>query len=130
MKLGRLLLCAAVGLFTRAGCQGLDRRRLPVRDPFMRLQGGFFIRVSPGGCPAIRRLGADHVRPSNAASPGQPGRPRAKRPPRGLPPAYCYDAPLTAGRQPVCFFFNDTPTTEIYTLSLHDALPISGIGAT
>src|SRR2546427_7043797 len=25
----------------------------------------------------------------------------------------------------LCFFFNDTPTTEIYTLSLHDALPIS-----
>src|SRR5438876_5805868 len=23
------------------------------------------------------------------------------------------------------FFFDDTPTTEIYTLSLHDALPIS-----
>ena len=23
-----------------------------------------------------------------------------------------------------CFFFNDTATTEIYTLSLHDALPI------
>src|SRR5258708_25186384 len=33
------------------------------------------------------------------------------------------------------FFFNDTATTEIYTLSLHDALPIystsgSGTGAT
>src|SRR5256886_5935184 len=27
------------------------------------------------------------------------------------------------------FFFNDTATTEIYTLSLHDALPIS-VGAT
>src|SRR3712207_8642134 len=27
-----------------------------------------------------------------------------------------------------CFFFNDTATTEIYTLSLHDALPISGGG--
>src|SRR5437588_7980085 len=31
-------------------------------------------------------------------------------------------------REPSCgflfFFFNDTPTTEIYTLSLHDALPI------
>src|SRR4051794_41758374 len=33
---------------------------------------------------------------------------------------------------PVCvsplffFFFNDTATTEIYTLSLHDALPICG----
>src|SRR3712207_7377704 len=25
----------------------------------------------------------------------------------------------------LCFFFNDTATTEIYTLSLHDALPIS-----
>src|SRR3970282_1116908 len=28
-----------------------------------------------------------------------------------------------------CFFFNDTATTEIYTLSLHDALPISESGA-
>src|SRR2546429_5406010 len=27
------------------------------------------------------------------------------------------------------FFFNDTATTEIYTLSLHDALPISGQAA-
>src|SRR2546425_12973837 len=27
------------------------------------------------------------------------------------------------------FFFNDTATTEIYTLSLHDALPISTIDA-
>src|SRR5258707_10702804 len=27
------------------------------------------------------------------------------------------------------FFFNDTATTEIYTLSLHDALPISGGGS-
>src|SRR5256885_16273333 len=26
------------------------------------------------------------------------------------------------------FFFNDTATTEIYTLSLHDALPILGGG--
>src|SRR5215813_7092566 len=28
------------------------------------------------------------------------------------------------------FFFNDTATTEIYTLSLHDALPIHAIAAT
>src|SRR3712207_8680311 len=27
---------------------------------------------------------------------------------------------------PTDFFFNDAATTEIYTLSLHDALPISG----
>src|SRR6478672_12071484 len=34
---------------------------------------------------------------------------------------------LTKGTLPVLsfFFFNDTAPTEIYTLSLHDALPIS-----
>src|SRR5256886_16793055 len=34
---------------------------------------------------------------------------------------------LCASSQPYSsfFFFNDTATTEIYTLSLHDALPIS-----
>src|SRR2546430_3350274 len=32
--------------------------------------------------------------------------------------------PLRTG---IFFFFNDTATTEIYTLSLHDALPISYI---
>src|SRR2546430_17373241 len=30
----------------------------------------------------------------------------------------------------VDFFFNDTATTEIYTLSLHDALPISSSSRT
>src|SRR5699024_12881800 len=30
---------------------------------------------------------------------------------------------------PLFFFFNDTATTEIYTLSLHDALPISSWSA-
>src|SRR5256885_15274695 len=36
------------------------------------------------------------------------------------------DDPAMAGRQLIdlFFFFNDTATTEIYTLSLHDALPI------
>src|SRR3970282_3001428 len=34
--------------------------------------------------------------------------------PRDTPSSVCY-----------FFFFNDTATTEIYTLSLHDALPIS-----
>src|SRR2546427_2024437 len=29
----------------------------------------------------------------------------------------------------IIFFFNDTATTEIYTLSLHDALPISALRA-
>src|SRR6266566_2368560 len=31
---------------------------------------------------------------------------------------------ISADQANVCFFFNDTATTEIYTLSLHDALPI------
>src|SRR2546429_9853565 len=38
---------------------------------------------------------------------------------------------LVSCRNLVCFFFfffNDTATTEIYTLSLHDALPISAHG--
>src|SRR5258708_36108575 len=30
---------------------------------------------------------------------------------------------------PFFFFFNDTATTEIYTLSLHDALPICKLAA-
>src|SRR3989441_1153458 len=40
-------------------------------------------------------------------------------------PASC--SPQLAGSLSPCsaFFFNDTATTEIYTLSLHDALPIS-----
>src|SRR5258707_1139884 len=33
--------------------------------------------------------------------------------------------PRWSQSQPIFFFFNDTATTEIYTLSLHDALPIS-----
>src|SRR5258708_34125312 len=33
-----------------------------------------------------------------------------------------------ASRRLLFFFFNDTATTEIYTLSLHDALPISARG--
>src|SRR6201993_5665451 len=38
----------------------------------------------------------------------------------GLPTFYA----LTPSFLYLCFFFNDTATTEIYTLSLHDALPI------
>src|SRR5438067_11098325 len=34
---------------------------------------------------------------------------------------------ITGLQLSIFFFFNDTATTEIYTLSLHDALPISRI---
>ena len=33
-------------------------------------------------------------------------------------------SPLKCLKFKLTFFFNDTATTEIYTLSLHDALPI------
>src|SRR3989442_7257745 len=37
----------------------------------------------------------------------------------------CRRSPATGPSTCCFFFFNDTATTEIYTLSLHDALPIS-----
>src|SRR6266404_5321415 len=37
----------------------------------------------------------------------------------------CSTSPRTRAATALFFFFNDTATTEIYTLSLHDALPIS-----
>src|SRR3712207_9254927 len=39
---------------------------------------------------------------------------------------YCVSLCVTVYYISYFFFFNDTATTEIYTLSLHDALPISG----
>src|SRR2546422_1781733 len=44
---------------------------------------------------------------------------------------YVHICVVTFGLLLVCFFFfNDTATTEIYTLSLHDALPISSPSTT
>src|SRR2546430_16359903 len=40
-------------------------------------------------------------------------------------PPYFQSDPLAFLVDLFFFFFNDTATTEIYTLSLHDALPIS-----
>src|SRR6266513_3874947 len=39
------------------------------------------------------------------------------------------NSPVIRSSSPLFFFFNDTATTEIYTLSLHDALPIFLRGA-
>src|SRR3954466_5076215 len=62
--------------------------------------------------------------PPTAASPT----PRPPRPPRGTVGAQNGRSAARRGRagpaaRRLCFF-NDTATTEIYTLSLHDALPI------
>src|SRR2546430_13352688 len=40
---------------------------------------------------------------------------------------YYYLLNVTEAAFSIFFFFNDTATTEIYTLSLHDALPILAI---
>src|SRR4029434_11355219 len=40
-------------------------------------------------------------------------------------PCALYDAHSAHDHMSICFVFNDTATTEIYTLSLHDAFPIS-----
>src|ERR1022692_4069887 len=61
----------------------------------------------------------EHTRPGNRHLPER-GR-------RSLDDLECYIhflAPPDDIRPPLFFFFNDTATTEIYTLSLHDALPI------
>src|ERR1035438_10894897 len=41
-----------------------------------------------------------------------------------MSPSACRRWPARSLSPPSAFFFNDTATTEIYTLSLHDALPI------
>src|SRR5215475_3403772 len=85
------------------------------------------------------RLNSSHVKISYAVfclkkkkRPSLPSSPSKRRHPSRLP------APSVPGVQRVrllrslplllwrfsFFFFNDTATTEIYTLSLHDALPI------
>src|SRR5579859_486251 len=73
-------------------------------------------------------------RKSLMTSPRVPG----ARSAHGAPPAYRsgtsppaaasggLSPPTTRASCPCRFFFNDTATTEIYTLSLHDALPIFG----
>src|SRR5258708_35355203 len=43
----------------------------------------------------------------------------------GDPLVFTLNVPAAPTWNVSAFFFNDTATTEIYTLSLHDALPIS-----
>src|SRR3989304_4538560 len=68
---------------------------------------------------------------SEESPPGETRHPTARADVRGLPRCPCaaraWRACVRYTVQPLLFFFfffNDTATTEIYTLSLHDALPI------
>src|ERR1022692_2749657 len=51
----------------------------------------------------------------------RPGRHSQKEHEQGLQPVH--HQPPSKNRSTPLFFFNDTATTEIYTLSLHDAVP-------
>src|SRR5690242_17490105 len=66
------------------------------------VQGGLHPTLASGG--AWARLSGDSIRFQNDAKPAALG--------------------TQIARAAYFFFFNDTATTEIYTLSLHDALPI------
>src|ERR1044071_698174 len=68
-------------------------------------------------------LGASGSAPRDISSAGRsaPARRRRRRRSR-VCPARC--SASGSPRSRLTFFFNDTATTEIYTLSLHDALPI------
>src|SRR5882672_11002584 len=68
-------------------------------------------KASPAGSTAARSRSATARCSTSSAPPPPPARTTA--------PRRCASA-----ARPRCFFFTDTATTEIYTLSLHDALPI------
>src|SRR2546430_373838 len=80
-------------------------------------------RVSAAAHTTARRARSTSSRMSRTRDPSPPA-------PLPCPPHCCASTPA-AGSLPrsaleslPVFFFNDTATTEIYTLSLHDALPI------
>src|ERR1039458_7788200 len=70
---------------------------------------------APNDSPVKAAVNARH----NKARP----RPQLPPTPSGCPPSP--PAQTSSGPASPFFFFNDPATTEIYTLSLHDALPIS-----
>src|ERR1022692_504900 len=67
----------------------------------------------------------DHVLPPQGVAKRR-GLSSPAHPPRVPAPGQVRPWVVRRGEQlfPVIFFFNDTATTEIYPLSLHDALPI------
>src|SRR3954464_1385143 len=73
-----------------------------------------------------QRTTALHPHSGRPSGPSRHAACRGSGPRRGLPGRPGEPGPSRAPRCVHRFFFNDTATTEIYTLSLHDALPISG----
>src|SRR2546427_730463 len=99
-----------VGEFPRSG---LEATRRAAAHPWRGRGGGAVTR-------ARRRFVREHR--SRRAWPARHVRASGERRRRGV--ASAGPAGGETRRRRNQFFFNDTATTEIYTLSLHDALPI------
>src|SRR3972149_5205521 len=93
------------------GITFLDRKSTRLNSSHSQISYAVFcLKKSPHQCPNIPSL-----------DPPPPPRRRARRSAVGAAIKYL----ACRGMLRTCpFFFNDTATTEIYTLSLHDALPI------
>src|SRR6266498_2495975 len=110
----------------------LFRSRQPPRADRPRRRGRQVCRTA-GRDRKSTRLNSSHVRISYAVFCLKKKKKHERRR-RDIDPAVVRDMrsphrgrPAEPGRsreRARVFFFNDTPTTEIYTLSLHDALPI------
>src|SRR5215510_5261053 len=77
----------------------------------------FCLKKKNGGATQRRDLPALELTPLAGLEPAGVERPVS----RAVKPR---DRVADGGEHALVFFFNDTATTEIYTLSLHDALPI------
>src|SRR3954466_7506736 len=95
----------------------LDRKSTRLNSSHTIIPYAVFCLKKPDRCqPCTPRTPPDSP-PRHPPGPTRPAAATPPPPPRRRPTALW---PLSAG----VLFFNDTATTEIYTLSLHDALPI------
>src|SRR6266571_999799 len=104
---------------SRPGSRG-DRKSTRLNSSHMSISYAVFcLKKKKTQALALKRRGAVYRTDSYSFRAGAAGYPRPSFPRPMRPALY---PPPTDDRS--CFFFNDTATTEIYTLSLHDALPI------
>src|SRR6266511_3293327 len=110
--------CATIPSFRRLRPSMLDRKSTRLNSSHVKISYAVFCLKKKKG---IDRRAAPPTAPRRATPNPTPctSRDRVSLAPRLTVQTLCsYLSPES------CFFFNDAATTEIYTLSLHDALPI------